>query len=126
MMSPADEGYFVDDGSEGYNIPRGGGGGVEPGTSEDPVKLGAAALLAALCGGHVGNSRLFRKAEGVAVVKTAVDALALTDPAVLIGFGAAVLGAVWRCVVPDVKNCAHFLACGGMESLLNLLMAGEY
>jgi hypothetical protein len=48
-------------------------------------------------------------------------AMAATDAAVPIAFGAGTLAAVWRCIVPDVKNCAHFLAGGGMESLLNLL-----
>lgn len=115
---PADAGYFTDEPSGQFGTSR---GGVHPGSSEDPVKLGAAALLAALCNEHKGNSRLFRKAGGVAALKVAIDAMVATDAAVPIAFGAAALSALWRCVVPDVKNCAHFLAGGGMESLLNLL-----
>ena len=95
--------------------------GVHPGSSEDPVRLGATSLLAALCGGHAGNSRIFRKAGGIAALKAGIDAMAATDAAVPIAFGAGTLYALWRCVVPDVKNCAHFLAGGGMESLLNML-----
>lgn len=117
-------GYFSDEISGDFvDTPRSGAGGrgVLPGTSEDPVRLGAAALLAALCRGHGGNARAFRKAGGVVAIKGGIDAMAATDAAVPIALAAATLSALWRCVVFDAKNCAHFLAAGGMESLLNLL-----
>lgn len=94
---------------------------LRPSVSEDPVKLGAAGLLSVLCHEHAVNARYLRKADGINILKAAVDAMANTDKAVPINFGAAALTAVWKCVVPDAKNCAHFIAGGGMESLLNLL-----
>jgi hypothetical protein len=60
---PADAGYFTDEPSGDFLDSPGGGGppaarGVHPGSSEDPVKLAAAALLAALCGEHGGAVQL--------------------------------------------------------------------
>ena len=46
-----------------------------------------------------------------------------TDRAVPIALSAAVIYATWRCLVPCTKNCAHFVAGGGLAQLLNLLLA---
>jgi len=97
--------------------------GIHPVTSEDPVKLAAAALLAALCDGWAGNRTILRRADGVAILRSFVDAVAVTDQAVPIAFSAAVIYATWRCCVPDTKNCAHFVAGGGLAQLLSLLLA---
>ena len=100
---------------------RGDTGGIHPKVSEDPSRLGALALLAALCDGDERNFRAFRRLDGTATLKAAVDATAATDAAVPISYGAAVLHAVWRCVVPDAKNRARFVAAGGIGSLLDLM-----
>ena len=97
--------------------------GIHPATSEDPVKLAAASLLAALCDGWAGNRKILRRADGVAILRSFVDAATATDRAVPIALSAAVVYATWRCLVPDTKNCAHFVADGGLAQLLNLLLA---
>ena len=97
--------------------------GIHPATSEDPVKLAAASLLAALCDGWGGNRKILRRADGVAILRSHVDAVTATDRAVPIALSAAVIYATWRCLVPCTKNCAHFVAGGGLAQLLNLLLA---
>ena len=79
--------------------------------------------MAALCDGDERNFRAFRRLDGTSALKDAVDATAATDSAVPISYGAATLHAVWRCVVPDAKNRARFVAAGGIGSLLNLMTA---
>ena len=70
-------------------------------------------MLAALCDGDPRNFRALRRAGGVLVLLRATQGLVATDAAVPIAFGAATVRAVWRCVVPDAKNRAVFVAEGG-------------
>ena len=58
-------------------------------------------------------------ARGVLVLLRATQGLVATDAAVPIAFGAATVRAVWRCVVPDAKNRAVFVAEGGVGALLD-------
>lgn len=96
------------------------GGSARPIRSEDPLRLGACALLTALCESDARNFRTLRKAGGVDTLKRCVDDAAETDAAVPIALVAATLNAVWRCIAPDGKNRATFVAGGGMGSLLDL------
>ena len=92
---------------------------ARPRDAEDPASLAACALLAALCDGDARNFRALRRAGGVLALLRATQALVATDAAVPIAFGAATVRAVWRCVVPDAKNCAVFVAGGGLGALLD-------
>ena len=91
---------------------------VCPRVADDPASLNACALLAALCDGDARNFRTLRREGGVQTLLGAVQALVSTDAAVPIAFGAATIRAVWRCIVPDNKNCARFVAGGGVGALL--------
>ena len=97
----------------------GGGGPFRPRVADDPASLAACALLAALCDGDARNFRVLRRAGGVLVLLRATQGLVATDAAVPIAFGAATVRAVWRCVVPDAKNRAVFVAEGGVGALLD-------
>ena len=90
-----------------------------PRVADDPASLAACALLAALCDGDPRNFRALRRAGGVLVLLRATQGLVATDAAVPIAFGAATVRAVWRCVVPDAKNRAVFVAEGGVGALLD-------
>ena len=97
----------------------GGGGPFRPRVADNPASLAACALLAALCDGDARNFRALRRAGGVLVLLRATQGLVATDAAVPIAFGAATVRAVWRCVVPDAKNRAVFVAEGGVGALLD-------
>lgn len=103
----------------GNSTGRDGAPIVRPRVADNPAALAACALLSALCDGDARNFRRLRRAGGVATLLGAVRALADTDAAVPIAFGAATIRAVWRCVVPDQKNCATFVAGGGVGALLS-------
>ena len=92
---------------------------IRPRVADDPASLAACALLAALCDGDARNFRALRRAGGVLVLLRATQGLVATDAAVPIAFGAATVRAVWRCVVPDAKNRAVFVAEGGVGALLD-------
>ena len=92
---------------------------IRPRVADDPASLAACALLAALCDGDPRNFRALRRAGGVLVLLRATQGLVATDAAVPIAFGAATVRAVWRCVVPDAKNRAVFVAEGGVGALLD-------
>ena len=93
----------------GNSTGRDGAPIVRPRVADDPAALAACALLSALCDGDARNFRRLRRAGGVATLLGAVRALADTDAAVPIAFGAATIRAVWRCVVPDHEaHCATF------------------
>ena len=92
---------------------------IRPRVADNPASLAACALLAALCDGDARNFRALRRAGGVLVLLRATQGLVATDAAVPIAFGAATVRAVWRCVVPDAKNRAVFVAEGGVGALLD-------
>ena len=95
-------------------------------SGEGGARQAALLALAALCAAGGGPClKLFRMGRGVALLVEELGRLHAADPALPSPHALAVLGAAWRCVAPDARARAEFLARDGLDALGLLLERGN-
>ncbi|GBF87656.1 hypothetical protein Rsub_00367 [Raphidocelis subcapitata] len=89
---------------------------------EERVRCAALLALAALCvAGGAECRKLLRSGRGVGALVAELERLHAADSTLPSAHLLAALGAVWRCILPDARARAEFLARDGVDALALLL-----